>query len=129
LDAEPLEGDDASYKALLIVFTDVPAARAKEYMTDALVQELKKPAYRDDGLVIGEFYDGNETGALYNPSFRPFTPPVPFLLLRLAVVGDWKFFVDDDDWLSIWAHRFGATGALTLGRALRNLSWREAIGS
>jgi putative ABC transport system substrate-binding protein len=31
---------------------------------------------------------------MHNPSLRPFTPPVPFLLMRHAVISDWKFFTD-----------------------------------
>jgi hypothetical protein len=27
--------------------------------------------------VIGGSYEGNEAGAIYNPSFLPFTSPVP----------------------------------------------------
>jgi hypothetical protein len=53
--------------------------RAKEYVDDAQIQDLKSPYYAEDGLVVGEFYESNEGGAIYNPSFHPFTPPVPFL--------------------------------------------------
>ena len=49
---------------------------------------------------MGPFYEGNEGTAIYNPSFRPFTSPVPFLLMRHAVISDWKFFLDNEDWLN-----------------------------
>jgi len=44
--------------------------------------------------------------------------------MRLAVVSDWKFFLDDEDWLHRWAHRFGESGAEALAQELRGLPWR-----
>jgi hypothetical protein len=51
--------------------------------------------------VLGGFYESNEGSAIYNPSFRPLTAPVPFLLMRHAVISDWKFFLDNEDWLNL----------------------------
>jgi hypothetical protein len=74
--------------------------------------------------VIGGFYEGNEGTAIYNASLRPFTSPVPFLLVRHAVVSDWKFFLDNENWLNLWAHRYGDYGAQALAQELRRLPWR-----
>jgi len=76
--------------------------------------------------VFGEFYEGNEGTALYNPNFRPFTSPVPFLFVRLGVVSDWRFFLDDEEALNRWADRYGASGARALAEALRPLPWHQA---
>ncbi len=73
---------------------------------------------------MGGFYEGNEGTAIYNASFRPFTSPVPFLLVRQAVVSDWKFFLDNEDWLKLWARRYGESGAQALAEELRRLPWR-----
>ena len=73
---------------------------------------------------MGGFYDGNEGTAIYNSSFRPFTAPVPFLLIRQAVVSDWKFFLDNEAWLKLWVQRYGASGAEALAQELRRLPWR-----
>ena len=62
--------------------------------------------------------------AIYNSSFRPFTAPVPFLLIRQAVVSDWKFFLDNEAWLKLWVQRYGASGAEALAQELRRLPWR-----
>lgn len=75
--------------------------------------------------MLGEFYEGNEAAAIYNPSFRPFTPPVPFLLMRPTVSSDWKFFLDDEDWRSKWAHRFGESAVRILADELRRTNWRQ----
>jgi hypothetical protein len=124
LDARPTEGDDAIYKSYVIVFTDLPADRAAEFF-DNVLPRLAVPSYEKDGFVMGGFHEGNEGTAIYNASFRPFMSPVPFLLLRLAVVSDWKFFLDDDEWLDRWARRYRTTGVAALAEELRRLPWRS----
>ena len=123
LDARPTDGGDAIYKAIVVVFTDLAPDQAGD-LFDNVLQELAVPSYVDDGFVMGGSYEGNEAGAIYNSSFRPFTSPVPFLLIRQAVVSDWKFFLDDDAWLERWAQRHGGSGAEALAQALRPLPWR-----
>lgn len=125
LRAEPVEGDDASYKAIVIVVNDLPAGRAAEYFGNAQIQELKRPSYADHGVVIGEFYPKNAGSAIRNQNFHPFQAPVPFLLMRLAHVSDWQFFLDDDDWMGIWARRFGASAVPALAEKLRLTDWRR----
>ena len=100
LRAQPIEGDDANYKAIVVVFTDLSADRARDYFDDAQIQHLKRLSYVEDGVVLGEFHERNEGSAIRNPSFQPFKAPVPFLLMRHAVVSDWMFFLDNEDWLS-----------------------------
>ena len=45
LRAQPIEGDDASYKAIVVVFTDLPTDRAKDHVDDVQIQHLKRLAY------------------------------------------------------------------------------------
>ncbi len=122
-DAQPTDGDDATYKSFVVVFTDLSADRAGAFFGDVL-EHLAVPSYVKDGFVMGGFYEGNEGTAIYNTSFRPFTSPVPFLLVRQAVVGDWKFFLDNEDWLNLWARRYGDSGVQALAEELRRLPWR-----
>jgi hypothetical protein len=124
LGAQPTDTDDAIYKALVVAFTDLSPALAGELFDDVL-QDLAVPSYVDDGFNMGGSYEGNEAGAIYNPSFQPFTSPVPFLLIRQAVITDWKFFLDNDEWLKLWAQRYGASGAEALAMELRRLPWRD----
>jgi hypothetical protein len=123
LDTHPVESDIASCGSLVIVFTDLVTDRAKSLL-DAVLQRVAVASYVEDGLVMGGFYETNEASSIYNPSFRPFTPPVPFLLMRHAVVSDWKFFMDNDDWLARWARRFGESAVQALANELRRLPWR-----
>jgi hypothetical protein len=123
LDVQPVDGDDAIYKVIVVVFTDLSADRAQGVF-DIVLQQLGVPSYVEDGIVFGPFYEGNEGTAIYNSSFRPFQSPVPFLFVRHGVVSDWKFFLDNDEWLSLWAHRFGESAVHALAEELRRLPWR-----
>jgi hypothetical protein len=123
LDAQPTGGDDARYKSFVVVFTDLSAGRAKDFF-DEVVQHHAVPSYVEDGFVMGGFYEGNGGTAIYNASFRPFISPVPFLLVRRAVISDWKFFLDNEGWLNLWARRYGESGVRALAEELRRLPWR-----
>jgi hypothetical protein len=125
LDAEPTDGDDANYKVIVVVFTDLSADRAQAVFTEVL-EQLAVPSYLEDGIVFGPFYEGNEGTAIYNAGFRPFQSPVPFLFVRLGVPSDWKFFLDNQDWLKHWGHRFGESAVDALAEELRHLPWRTA---
>ena len=125
LETQTTGGDDADYKVIVVVFTDLPADRAHGVFDDVL-EQLALPSYAD-GILFGPYYEGNEATAIYNSSFRPFRSPVPFLFVRNGVVSDWKFFLDDNDWLPLWAHRYGESGAQALGEELRRMPWRVGI--
>src|SRR5262245_45052355 len=98
-DSEPTHADDATHKSFVVVFTDLQAERASEFFGNVL-EQLAVPSYLTDGFVMGGFYEGNQGAAIYNANFRPFSSPVPFLLVRQAVVSDWKFFLDNEGWLA-----------------------------
>ena len=125
LRAQPVEGDDTSYKAIVVVFTDVSADRAKETMDGVQIQQLKRLSYVEDGVVMGEFHARNEGSAIRNPSFQPFKAPAPFLLMRHAVISDWMFFLDNEDWFGFWARRFGESAVRALAEELRRSNWRR----
>jgi hypothetical protein len=59
LDAEPTDGDDAYYKVIVVVFTDLSADRTQGVF-DAVLQQLAVPSYVEDGTVVGPFYKGIE---------------------------------------------------------------------
>jgi hypothetical protein len=123
LDTRPTEGDDVIYNVIVVVFTDLSADRARGVF-DGVLQHLAVPSYAEDGILFGPYYEGNEGTALYNSNFRPFQSPVPFLFVRHGVTSDWKFFLDDEEWLNLWAHRYGESGTQALAEELRRLPWR-----
>jgi Domain of unknown function (DUF6875) len=124
LAAQPPE-DDENHKAIVVVFTDLSADRAQKLFAN-VQEEIAVASYVNEGFEMGGFYRGKEATAVYNASFRPFTSPVPFFLIRQAVVNDWKFFLDNEDWLPLWAERYGGSGALALAGELRRLPWRAS---
>jgi hypothetical protein len=123
LDIRPTDGDDLVYNVIVVVFSDLPADRAQSVFDDVL-RDLAVRSYVEDGILFGPYYEGNEGTALYNSSFRPFQSPVSFLFVRHGVTGDWKFFLDDEEWLNLWAHRYGESGAQALAEELRRTNWR-----
>jgi hypothetical protein len=123
LDTQPTDGNDVTYKVIVVVFTDLSADRAQG-LFDNVVQQLAVPSYIEDGILFGPYYEGNEGAAIYNSSFRPFQSPVPFLFVRHGVTSDWKFFLDDEEWLNLWARRYGESAVHALAEELRRLPWR-----
>jgi len=123
--AQPIDGEDAQYRSIVVVFSDLPANRAKD-LFGVVLQQLAVPSYADDGLVLGAFYEGNEGSSIYNMGFRPFQSPVPFFLIRQAVISDWKFFLDNKEWLDLWARRYGPSAVQALAEELRRFPWRTA---
>jgi hypothetical protein len=124
LETQPTGGNDAGYKVIVVVFTDLPDDRARGVFDDVL-QHLAVPSYADDGILFGPYYESNEGTAIYNSRFRPFQSPVPFLFVRLGVISDWKFFVDNEEWLNLWARRYGESAAQALAEELRRTNWRQ----
>jgi Domain of unknown function (DUF6875) len=123
LDTRPTEGDDVIYNVIVVVFSDLSADRAQGVFDDVL-KHLAVPSYVEDGILFGPYYEGNEGTAIYNSGFRPFQSPVPFLFVRHGVSSDWKFFLDDEEWFNLWAHRYGKSGAQALAAELRRVPWR-----
>jgi len=79
LDTQPVDGDDASYKVIVVVFTDLPADRAKDLFGNVL-QQLAVPSYVESGILFGPFYEGNEGTALYNAGSDHSNHPCRFSL-------------------------------------------------
>ena len=124
VDAPAADGDSADYKVIVVVFIDLPADQASSVF-EGVTDRLALPAYAEDGVLFGPFYEGNEGTAIYNSSFRPFRSPVPFMFVRNGVLSDWKFFLDDEEWLTLWARRYEESAVLALAEELRRLPWRK----
>jgi hypothetical protein len=125
LDTQPTDGDDAKYKVIVVVFTDLPADRAQGVFDDVL-QHLAVPSYAEHGILFGPFHERFDGTAIYNSNFRPFQSPVPFLFVRQGVISDWKFFLDNEDLFNLWARRFGESAVHALADELRRFHGRAA---
>jgi hypothetical protein len=124
LETQPTGSGDAGYKVIVVVFTDLPADRARGVF-DGVLRHLAVSSYAADGVLFGPYYEGNEQTAIHNPGFRPFQSPVPFLFVRPGVIGDWEFFVDNEEWLGLWARRYGQSAVRALAEELRRTNWRQ----
>ncbi|MBW4692920.1 MAG: hypothetical protein KME27_14290 [Lyngbya sp. HA4199-MV5] len=89
LELEPKSGELAFYKAIMLVFPDVSPEQAPE-LIDAVQQKLK-PFFVEQGLMLGEFHQHNETPGLHNPDFRPLRSPIPMLAIRFMAESDLPF--------------------------------------
>jgi hypothetical protein len=123
LDTRRSDGGDDVYNVIAVVFTDLPADRAQGVF-DNVAEHLAVPSYVEDGILFGPYYEGNETTAIYNSSFRPFESPAPFLFVRHGVISDWKFFLDNEEWLNLWARHYGESPGRALAEEVRHPPWR-----
>lgn len=100
---EPKRGPDAQFKTIVVLFPDLT-----EFGVVDRAQELLKPQYTRDGLMLGEFHPGPpQKSGLWNPEFRPLHSPVPLLAIRHMVPTDFPFLRDDDATVAAYLQRFG----------------------
>jgi len=114
LELEPKTGELAFYKALMLIFPDIPAKEASEMVDD--VQKKMKPFFVEAGLMLGEFHQWNESPGLHNPAFRPLRSPIPMLAIRFMSELDLPFLDRMTDepsvrvrYLEAYLHRLGKT--------------------
>lgn len=105
LELPPRGGKDAQYKAILILFPELAPERASAVIDR--VQADLKPAFVDEGLMLGQFHAGCDEPGIWNPGFRPLRSPVPLLAIRPMVRTDAPFLVKDAGSLSAYLERFG----------------------
>ncbi|QFU89906.1 DUF6875 domain-containing protein [Amycolatopsis sp. YIM 10] len=86
---DPVEPERATEKALIIAFPGLPAEQAPDLL-GGMLRRLK-PAFVDDGLMLGPVFPGNEIPGAHNPDFRPMRGPVPLVALRVLMETDLPF--------------------------------------
>ncbi|MBD2108182.1 DUF6875 domain-containing protein [Nodosilinea sp. FACHB-13] len=96
LTMEPQQGDLAIYKAILLIFPDISGLLEQTALIDRIQQQLK-PFFVEEGLMIGEFHEHNESPGLHNPDFRPLRSPIPMLAIRFMTELDLPFLSRSSD--------------------------------
>lgn len=86
---EPKTGKKAAYKAVVLIFPDIPLCDAHNIIDK--VQLKLKPEFVAKGLMIGEFHRNNNACGLRNDSFYPLRTPIPSLAIRCIVPTDLVF--------------------------------------
>lgn len=92
---EPQQGDLAIYKAILLIFPDISGLE-QTALVDRVQQQLK-PFFVEEGLMLGEFHEHNESPGLHNPDFRPLRSPIPMLAIRFMTEPDLPFLSRSSD--------------------------------
>lgn len=102
---EPLQGGDAQYKTILILFPTVQGSDAPVLIDQA--QVLLKPEFVNKGLMIGQFQAlSNEPGA-WNPEFHPLRSPVPLLVMRPMAPHDILFLSKEERYARAYLEAYG----------------------
>jgi hypothetical protein len=81
--------EERVYAVLMLAFPDVSLGDAPE-LVDGTKERLK-PQFVNEGLMLGEFHQANESPGLHNAGFRPLRSPVPMLVMRQMVPSDIAF--------------------------------------
>eukprot|EP00743_Colponemidia_sp_Colp-15_P003080 GILK01003328.1.p1 GENE.GILK01003328.1~~GILK01003328.1.p1 ORF type:complete len:638 (+),score=93.76 GILK01003328.1:35-1915(+) len=109
----PTEHPSAQFKAVVLIFPDIPAADAHEYIDE--VQAQMKEMFVAEGLMLGEFHLLNNCPGLRNNKFYPLRTPFPSLAIRYMVPTDLAFLALDKypvalrvKFLTSFLNRFGA---------------------
>ncbi len=92
---EPTASETRTSKAILVIFPDVTAEKASDLIDG--VQRKLKPAFVEQGLMLGEFHALNITPGLHNEHFYPLRSPIPILAIRHMVESDLVFMSRSSD--------------------------------
>jgi len=90
---EPQKGPTAVFKAVLLLFPQIPLERAAELIDGT--QAALKEEFVSRGLMLGEFHLLNNAAGLHNPGFFPLRTVSPALAIRHMVPSDLVFMTGD----------------------------------
>lgn len=96
------------YQCRIIVPTRLDAAAAA---VDS-VQKRLKPAFVQQHLMLGQFYQGCPERGLWNATFRPLQSPVPLLAIRNMVPTDVAFLYGNESYMHAYLEKFGNRGVV-----------------
>jgi hypothetical protein len=93
LQLPPQSGEAAAFKAIALIF---PELEQKPHIIDE-AQQILKPFFIGEGLMIGEFHAQNGSPGLHNPEYFPLRSPYPMLAIRYMVPSDLPFLTRASD--------------------------------
>jgi hypothetical protein len=124
LELNPVFGKETEYKAILILFPDLPPDEASTIVDG--VQAALKAEFIARGLMIGQFHGTCDYPALWNRQFHPLRSPVPLLAIRYMVPTDAPFLMKEPGALYAYLRRFGTDVPNRLEQAVREAA--TAVG-
>lgn len=107
----PLRETEKTEKSLLVLFPDAPANAAKTI--DSVYENVRTDFIRA-GLMIARFHNACEIGSIWNPQFKVFSSPFPFMAIRHMALHDVFFAAYDPILFYEYDCRFG--GRFSEGR-------------
>lgn len=102
---EPLQGGDAQYKTILILFPDIQESDAPDIIDRA--QIVLKPEYVNKCLMIGQFHALSYEPGAWNSAFLPMRSPIPLLVMRSMVPHDIPFLTKEERYVRAYLNTFG----------------------
>lgn len=109
---EPVAFNEGQYKAIVTIFTGLPSATESEYIAE--LHERLKPAFVEQGLMLGEFFSTSVKTGLRNPEWHPLRSSPPLLVIRHMVRPDIAFLSDNKQFVQAYLRRFPQEGCTEL---------------
>jgi len=106
IDLDPVSGNEAQYKSLMVLFPKIADHVDERTAFDAIerAQAALQPRFVRNGLMVGEFHGAPpDKRGLWNTEFRPLWSPIPMLVIRHMVPTDVLFLKEDADLLREYA--------------------------
>lgn len=106
LDMEPRIGNNAQFKAFLLLFPNIPGNKSHDLVE--MAQQDLRFTFVPKGLMVGEFHPGPpDKAGLWNKQFRPLNCPIPMLAIRHMVPTDVLFLKDEHSLITEYLKIFG----------------------
>lgn len=106
IEMEPVSGNEAQYKSLMVLFPNLPEGAAYRVIEEA--QAALQPRFVPNGLMVGEFHGAPpDKRGLWNSDFKPLWSPVPMLVIRHMVPTDVLFLKDDPQLFREYSRIYG----------------------
>lgn len=112
-------------RALVLTFSRLEGAHGAAMIER--IQEMLKPLFVQDGLMLGQFYPGCPGGGIHNPQFRPLDAPVISLAIRYMHLADAPFMLGSEHFRHAFEDRYGAEGKAEIKRLLANKGARANL--
>jgi hypothetical protein len=126
LELEPVNGRDAGYKNIVIIFPDMPMSEVERLIDGT--KELLKPVYAREGIMIGEFHPlPPQMAGLWNEDFRPLRCPLPMLAIRHMVATDFAFLKERRDFMEAYLMVHGNSVPAALAEQVRAAALRFGL--
>ncbi|PHM44533.1 hypothetical protein Xmau_01690 [Xenorhabdus mauleonii] len=111
---EPQEGEDAQFKTIVSVWSDISVKALARFH-----QEMK-PVFLHEGLMFGEFFSSCKKRGLWNANFYPLRSPIPLLAIREILEADIVFLSESMEFVEEYINKYGERGVNSIKHILNS---------